>query len=103
MTRAVGAEVDRDTDLLRCEPGGFGDVRSTPTISRMLTTLAQDTPAVMAAISTARQGARERAWALAGDHSPAAGASAKNPLVVDLDATLINVHSEKEQDRKSVE
>ena len=97
MTLAVGGEVARDTDLLRCEPGVFGDVASTPTISRMLTTLAQDTPAVMAAISTARQGARERAWALSGDHSPAAGASAKNPLVVDLDATLINVHSEKEQ------
>ena len=33
----------------------------------------------------------------AGEHSPAAGASAKSPLVIDLDATLINVHSEKEQ------
>ena len=40
---------------------------------------------------------RDRAWALAGEHSPAAGASAKSPLVIDLDATLINVHSEKEQ------
>ena len=33
----------------------------------------------------------------AGDHSPAAQASAKAPLVIDLDATLINVHSEKER------
>ncbi|NMA78415.1 MAG: IS1380 family transposase, partial [Actinomycetales bacterium] len=39
----------------------------------------------------------ERAWALAGEYSPAARASAKNPLVIDLDATLVNVHSEKEQ------
>ena len=97
MTLAVGGEVARDTALLRCEPGLFGDVASTPTISRMLTTLAEDTPAVIEAISTARRTARERAWALAGDHSPAAGASAKDPLVIDLDATLINVHSEKEQ------
>ena len=48
-------------------------------------------------ISRARRAARERAWTLAGDHSPAAQASAKAPLVIDLDATLINVHSEKEQ------
>nr|WP_239552280.1 IS1380 family transposase [Brachybacterium muris] len=97
MTLAVGGEVTRDTDLLRCEPDLFGDVASTPTISRMITTLAEDTPAVIEAISQARRTARERAWTLAGAHSPAAGVSAKNPLVVDLDATLINVHSEKEQ------
>ena len=59
MTLAVGGEVARDTDLLRCEPGVFGDVASAPTICRMLTTLAEDTPAVMAAISHARQAARE--------------------------------------------
>ncbi|GLI31809.1 hypothetical protein BCONGLO52_26500 [Brachybacterium conglomeratum] len=41
MTLAVGGEVTRDTDLLRCEPGLFGDVASTPTISRMITTLAE--------------------------------------------------------------
>ncbi|WP_420886681.1 IS1380 family transposase [Brachybacterium muris] len=97
MTLAVGGEVASDTDLLRCEPGVFGDVASAPTISRMLTVLAQDAPAVIEAISQARRTARERAWALAGGHSPAAGASVKKPLVIDLDATLISSHSEKEQ------
>jgi len=97
MTLAIGGEVARDTDLLRCEPGVFGSVASAPTISRTLTTLAEDAPAVIEAISSARRAARERAWALAGDQSPAAGASAKTPLIIDLDATLINVHSEKEQ------
>lgn len=97
LTLAIGGEHASDTDLLRCEPGLFGDVASTPTISRMITTLAEDTPAVIEAISQARRTARERAWTLAGAHSPAAGVSAKNPLVIDLDATLINVHSEKEQ------
>ncbi|MCZ4327969.1 transposase [Brachybacterium paraconglomeratum] len=47
MTLAVGGEVARDTDLLRCEPGVFGDVASAPTISRMLATLAEDAPAVL--------------------------------------------------------
>ena len=97
MTLAVGGEVARDTDLLRCEPGLFGDVASAPTISRALTMLAEGTPAVIEAVSQARRCARERAWALAGDHSPAAAASTKAPLVIDLDATLITAHSEKEQ------
>ncbi|MCX0275804.1 IS1380 family transposase [Nocardia zapadnayensis] len=97
MTLAIGGEHASDTDLLRCEPGLFGDVASAPTISRNLTTLAEDAAAVVEAISQARRIARERAWALAGDHSPVRRVSAKNPLVIDLDATLINVHSEKEQ------
>ena len=97
LTLAIGGEHASDTDLLRCEPGLFGDVASTPTISRTLTTLAQDAPTVIEAISKARRAARERAWTLAGAHSPAAGVSAKSPLVVDLDATLITAHSEKEQ------
>nr|WP_228020140.1 IS1380 family transposase [Brachybacterium epidermidis] len=97
MTLAIGGEHASDTDLLRCEPGLFGDVASAPTISRNLTTLAEDAPAVVEAISQARRIARERAWALAGDHSPVRRVSAQNPLVIDLDATLINVHSEKGQ------
>nr|WP_101556687.1 IS1380 family transposase [Brevibacterium aurantiacum] len=97
LTLAVGGEVASDTDLLRCEPGLFGDVASPPTISRTLTTLAEDAPVVLEAISQARRTAREQAWTLAGDQSPAAGVSAKDPLVIDLDATLITAHSEKEQ------
>src|SRR5699024_4052854 len=93
----VGGEVASDTDLLRCEPGLFGGVASAPTISRALSTLAEDAPAVIEAIAKARRAARERGWAPAGDHCPGRGASAKNPLVIDLHGTLINVHSEKEQ------
>lgn len=51
---------------------------------------------MLAAIDTARQAARERAWALAGEHAPNAGASRAAPLVIDLDATLITAYSEKE-------
>lgn len=94
LTCAISGDTARDTDLLRCEPGVFGPVASTPTISRTLRTLADDAPAVIAAVSKSRQVARERAWALKGEHSPAAGASAKTPLVIDLDAKLINVHSQ---------
>lgn len=51
MTLAIGREVIRDTDLLRSEEGLFGPVASAPAISRLLTTLAQDAPAVTRAIS----------------------------------------------------
>ena len=65
----------------------------------MLATLAEDAPAVMAAISQARRTARGRAWALNGENSAAAGANAEKPLVIDLDATLVKFHSEKENAR----
>ena len=38
-----------------------------------------------------------RAWKVAGAHAPNHGASARTPLIVDLDATLVGSHSEKEQ------
>ena len=31
-------------------------------------------------------------WALAGEHSPTAGISAERPLVIDIDATVVDVH-----------
>jgi len=48
------------------------------------------------AINTARSAARTRAWALVGTDAPDHGANSANPLIVDLDATLVTSHSEKE-------
>jgi len=42
------------------------------------------------AINAARAAARARAWSLAGPHAPDHGTDAVNPLVVDLDATLVS-------------
>ena len=85
-----------DLALLRAEPGVYGRVASDPTVSRAITALASEAPAALKAIDTARAAARERAWRLAGDHAPDHGSSAKQPLVIDLDATLVTAHSEKE-------
>jgi hypothetical protein len=41
--------------------------------------------------------ARARAWEPAGDQAPDSGRSAADPLVIDVDATLVTAHSEKEQ------
>src|SRR5260221_14364245 len=48
----------------------------------------------MPAIRAARAAAGERAWALAGDAAPGAGAG---PVTVDIDATIVTACSEKEQ------
>ncbi|MEY8656073.1 IS1380 family transposase [Brachybacterium paraconglomeratum] len=93
---AVGGDCLADVAALRAEPDVYGSVASDSTISRLLTALAADVDTVGNAISLARRRARKNAWALAGDHAPSTGATAKNPLVIDLDASLVTSHSEKE-------
>ena len=96
VTLALGGDCLADVAVLRAEPGVYGSVASDPTVSRTITALAADAPAALAAIDTARAAARERVWALAGVHAPDHDTSAAAPLVVDLDATLVTSHSEKE-------
>lgn len=96
---AIGGTHLDDAALLRAEPEVYGLVASDPTISRTIATLAACAPKVLAAIEVARAAARANAWAAAGSHAPDHGASAKKPLIVDLDATLITAHSEKDQAR----
>jgi hypothetical protein len=74
----------------------LGPVASDPTVSRLIDTLASDAPAALAAIAAARAAARARAWQLAGEHAPDHDASAASPVVIDVDATLVTAHSEKE-------
>ncbi|MBO0808785.1 MAG: IS1380 family transposase [Actinobacteria bacterium] len=93
---ALGGDCLADVALLRAEPGVYGLVASDPTVSRTLDRLAEDASGALVAINAARAAARSRAWELAGpnaaDHQVDAGA----PLVIDVDATLVSAHSEKE-------
>ena len=93
---ALGGRCLSDLSLLRCDKEVFGPVASDPTVSRLVGTLADHVEAVEAAVNRARRTVRQRVWDLAGEHSPTAGISAERPLVIDVDATLVNVHSEKE-------
>jgi len=97
LTLAVGGDCLADIALLRAEPAVFGLVASDPTVSRAIDVLAADAPRALKAIDTARAKARARVWSAAGQHAPDHGASARTPMVIDLDATLITAHSEKEQ------
>jgi hypothetical protein len=96
VTVAIGGDCAADLALLRGEPGVFGVVASDPTVSRMITALATDAPEVLTAIASARATARSVAWRGAGDQAPDHAITAENPLTIDLDATLLDAHSEKE-------
>lgn len=96
LTLALGGDCLADVALLRGEPEVFGAVASEATLSRAIAALAKDAPAVLAAIAKARKQVRARVWALAGQASPLHGGSHDAPLVIDLDATIVIAHSEKE-------
>jgi len=96
VSLALGGDCLADVAVLRVEAGVFGSVASDPTVSRTITALAADVPAALVAISTARAAARSRVWAAAGVHAPDHDTTVATPLVIDLDATLVTSHSEKE-------
>jgi hypothetical protein len=96
VSLALGGDCLADVGLLRAEPGVYGPVASDPTISRAVDALAADAPAALAAINTARAAARARVWALAGEHAPDHDIDADHPLIVDVDATLVTAHSDKQ-------
>ena len=96
VTLALGGDCLADIAVARAEPGVYGPVASDPTVSRVIDRMAADVPRALAAISAARAAARGRAWALAGEHAPDYGIDAGRPLVIDVDATLVTAHSDKE-------
>jgi hypothetical protein len=93
---AVGGDCLADLATLRAEPGVFGLVASDPTVSRLIDTLAKNADTALAALDSARAHVRAKTWELAGAHAPDHGIDADHPLIVDLDATLITAHSDKQ-------
>lgn len=94
---ALGGDCLADIGLARVEPGVFGLVASDPTVSRLITALAEAPRKAVTAIRAARAAARAAAWECAGDHGPDHGIDADDPLIIDLDATLVTAHSDKER------
>jgi hypothetical protein len=86
---ALGGDCLADLAVVRAQPQLFGSVASDPTVSRLIATLADDVDDAVTALRTARAAARARVWA-------ARRPVAAGPVVVDLDATLVTAHSEKE-------
>jgi hypothetical protein len=93
-----GGEAIADIDVLRHQRQVLGPVASAPTVWRSLDEL---TSAAMERVEKARARVRRRVWArlAAGAGVPAsrvAGADLGETIVLDVDATLVTVHSEKE-------
>lgn len=97
LSLALGGDTLSDVAVLRAEPQLYAAVASDPTVSRAVDALAADPRAALAAINAARAGARRAAWAMAGPQAPDHDISAASPLVIDVDATLVTSHSDKEQ------
>jgi hypothetical protein len=90
---ALGGDCLADVGVLRAEPALFGPVGSDPVVSRLVARLAADAPAALRAIGAARAAARQRAWELAGRAAPGADAGL---VVMDIDATIVTSHSDKQ-------
>jgi hypothetical protein len=95
---ADGGEAIADLAALRNQPGLFGQVASPATCWRVLDSV--DATA-LAELKQARATARERAWLLRGEAGrslPAVvcGGRIQSGLVIDVDATLVTCHSEKQ-------
>ena len=97
VSLVLGCEALSDLAALRAEPGVYGTVAWDPTVWRLVAALAEDADKAIKAIAGARQQARATVWALAGEHAPDHESTAEDPVVIDLDASLITAHSEKQQ------
>lgn len=95
---ADGGEAIADLAVLRDQPGLFGPVASDPTAWRLLSQL---DAMMLAELRSARAQAREVAWAqhaeVRGDLlQPMVAGQQVDGLVLDIDATIVICHSEKE-------
>jgi hypothetical protein len=85
---ADGGDCLSDLAGLRDHPGLFGPVASTPTAWRVVERLARGGERGLAGLRLSRAQARRRAWQ--------AGAWVDGLLAIDLDATLVTAHSDKQ-------
>ena len=83
---ADGGDALCDLRSLRDQPALFGAVASDATAWRVIDTIAEHE--LLDALHCARAQARQRAWEL--------GARPAGPLIIDLDATLVTAHSDKD-------
>ena len=93
---ALGGDCLSDIAAVRSQPAVFGSVASDPTVSRLFATLAGDVEAAVAAIRQARADARAAVWARRRPRAGAPGIRDGGQVIVDIDATLVTAHSDKE-------
>ena len=93
---ADGGEAIADIDVLRHQAGVLGPVASPPTVWRTLKSI---TPGRLKKIAATRARVRRHVWAQLPNGIPAsrvAGTDLGEVVVLDIDATIVVAHSEKE-------
>jgi hypothetical protein len=93
---ALGGDCLADVAAVRSQPELFGQVASDPTVSRVIAALAADIDTVLPTIRAARARARAQVW---GRRRPLAGILGSRDggqVIIDIDATLVTAHSDKE-------
>jgi Transposase DDE domain group 1 len=93
---ALGGDCLADIAAVRAQPAIFGSVASDPTVSRLFAVLAGDVDAAVAAIRRARADARAAVWARRRPLAGAPGNRNGGQVLVDIDATLVTAHSDKQ-------
>jgi hypothetical protein len=85
---AGGGESCADIEHLRCQPDLFGEVPSDSTVYR---TFREVTPEVRADLAEAVAGVRAEVWARS------AATTGTGPVFLDIDGTLLEIHSENKE------
>lgn len=96
---ALGGDSLADVAAVRAQRDLFGVVASDPTVSRLFAALAVDAgtaDAAVAALRSARAGARERVWTRRRPLAGTPGTRDGGQVIVDIDATLVIAHSDKQ-------
>jgi hypothetical protein len=93
---ALGGDCLADVAAVRAQSEVFGPVASDPTISRLVASLAVDVDQAVAAIRAAHAQARAQVWARRRPLAGACGRRAGGQVIVDIDATLVAAHSDKQ-------
>jgi hypothetical protein len=93
---ALGGDCLADVAAVRAQPTIFGSVASDPTVSRLFAVLAGEVDEAVAAIRQARVDARAAVWSRRRPLAGAPGNRNGGQVIVDIDATLVTAHSDKE-------
>lgn len=94
---ALGGDCLADLAVVRAQPAVFGRVASDATVSRLVAGLAADIDAALSAIRAARAAARAAVWTRRRPLDGSAGSRDGGQVIVDLDATVVTAHSDKER------
>jgi hypothetical protein len=93
---ALGGDCLADIAAVRAQPTIFGSVASDPSVSRLFAALAGDVDEAVAAIRQARADARAAVWSRRRPLAGIPGTRGGGQVIVDIDATLVTAHSDKE-------